>query len=115
MQLPPAVIVFGLGDALAALAPGRAVTLLSAPGAGLFAGCLWWQRMIAAARAAHPGTECVDILDCADGTTQALAALRIGVNRLVLWETAPGREAAVAIAGTQGGFVLAQPPRFMLL
>jgi len=41
---------------------------------------------------------------------QALAALRIGVSRLVLWPEAPGREAAVAIAESLGGFALAAAP-----
>ena len=78
MELYPATIVHGLGDALAALAPGRPVTLLSAPGAALHAGCGWWRSVVAAARARHPDVPCIDILDCADATGQALAALRIG-------------------------------------
>lgn len=110
MELPPAIIVHDVRAAVAALRPGGAVTLLSAPGAGLYGGCMWWRDLVATARAVHPATLCVDVLDCADGTTQALAALRIGVCRLVLWPSAPGREAAVAIAAGQGGFVLAGPP-----
>jgi hypothetical protein len=107
----PAVIVHGLGDAVAALAAGVPVTLLSAPGAALYAGCGWWRAVVDAARAAHPDVPCIDILDCADGTGQALAALRIGLSRLVLWPEAPAREAVVAIAKAQGGFVLeAAPP-----
>ena len=52
MTLHPAVVVHGLADAEAALAVGRPVTLLSAPGAALYAGCLWWREMVARARAA---------------------------------------------------------------
>ena len=123
----PAVIVHGFGDAVAALAraeaensegPGkpegkaqmRQVTLLSAQGAALYAGCGWWRALVEAARARHPNVPCIDILDCADGTGQALAALRIGVSRLVLWPEAPGRAAVVAIANSLGGFVLASAP-----
>src|SRR5690348_5133367 len=110
MQLCPAVIVHGLDDAVAALAraalDGVPVTLLSAQGAGLFAGCGWWRAIVEAARAKHPEVTCIDILDCADGTGQALAALRVGVNRLVLWPEAPGRDSVVAIAESMGGFVL---------
>lgn len=106
----PAVVVRGLAEARAALAPGRPVTLLSAPGAALHAGCGWWRALVLAAREAHPDVPCLDILDCADATGMALAALRIGVSRLVLWPSAPGRDAAVAIAAAQGGFVLAAPP-----
>jgi hypothetical protein len=108
--LPAAFRVHSLADACAALARGVPVTLVSAPGAALHAGCGWWRAVVEQARADHPNTACVDILDCADGTGQALAALRIGVTRLVLWPSAPGREAAVAIAEANGGFVLAEAP-----
>ena len=110
MDLPPAVIVHGLAEAKAALAPGLPVTLVSPPGAALYAGCGWWRALVAAAWAAHPGVPFLDILDCADGTGQALAALRIGVNRLIVWEEAPGRDAVVALAEAAGGFVLGAVP-----
>jgi hypothetical protein len=110
MKLYPAVIVHGLGDAVAALARKEPVTLLSAPGAALYAGCGWWRALIESARAEYPDVPCIDVLDCADGTGQALAALRIGLTRLVLWPEAPGREAVVAIAEARGGFVLAAAP-----
>ena len=50
-RFPPAVIVHGLDDARAALAPGRPVTLLSAPGAALYAGCGWWRALVRLAQA----------------------------------------------------------------
>ena len=81
MIVHPAVIVHGVADAHAALAPGLAVTLLSAPGAALFGGCLWWREIIAIARAAHAATEAMDILDCADASGMAMGALRRGVCR----------------------------------
>lgn len=108
------VIVHGLADAVTALAQGQAegrgVMLLSAPGAALFAGCGWWRALVDAARARHPNVPCVDILDCADGTGQALAALRIGVTRLVLSADAPGRDAVLTIAESLGGLVLPVAP-----
>ncbi len=110
MIVHPAVIVHDLTDVKAALAPGLPVTLLSAPGAALFAGCLWWREMIALGRAAFPETEAVDVLDCADASGEAMGALRSGVCRLVLWADAPGWDAVAAIAGRQGGFVLRQAP-----
>jgi hypothetical protein len=110
MVIPPAVIIHGLPDARAALAPGLPVTLLSASGAAPYAGCLWWQAVVKAARAEFPATEAVDILDCADGSGQAMAALRTGVTRLVLWNGASGRDAVAAIARDLGGFVLPAPP-----
>jgi hypothetical protein len=114
MEHARTVVVHGVGEAIAALvearAAGRGVTLVSAPGAALYAGCGWWRALVRAARSAHPDVPCTDILDCADGTGQALAALRIGVTRLVLWPAAPGRAAVVSIAEAMGGFVLPTPP-----
>ena len=110
MTLFPATIVHALPDARAALAPGAQVTLLSAPGAAIYAGCGWWKALVEAARAEYPDTPCLDILDCADAAGAALAALRIGLNRLVLWPGTPGRAAVVAIAQEHGGFILEKAP-----
>ena len=110
MILYPAVIVHGLADARAALAPGLPVTLLSAPGAGLYAGCLWWREVVAQAHAECPTVPVVDILDCADGSGQAMAALRVGIGRLVLWRNAPGWGSVEQIALRQAGFVLPEAP-----
>ena len=107
----PAVIIHGLEDARAVLRLGRAVTLISAPGAGLYAGCGWWAALIGQARAAFPDMTPVDVLDCADGAGSALAALRIGVPRLVLWRGTPGADAVAEIARAQGGFVLDESPK----
>ena len=51
-----------------------------------------------------------DILDCADASGQALAALRIGQRRLVLAPAAPGWDAVAAIAAALGGDVLNRAP-----
>lgn len=111
MEIYPAVVIHGLAEARAAMAQGRPVTLLSAPGAARYAGCGWWLALVRQARESRPDVPCMDILDCADATGQALAALRIGLNRLVLWPEAPGRAAAAAIAEAAGGFVLPAAPR----
>jgi hypothetical protein len=110
MAIHPAVIVHGLADARAALAVGAPVTLLSAPGAALFAGCLWWREVVAAARAEYPDAVATDILDCADASGMAMAALRSGLCRLILWPGASGWRAVAAIAERDGGFVLARAP-----
>ena len=110
MIVHPAVIVHGLADARTALTPGLPVTLLSAPGATLFAGCLWWHDLAAAAVADYPRTPSMDILDCADASGMAMGALRSGVHRLILWPDAPGWRHVAAIAERQGGFVLTQAP-----
>jgi len=113
MTAGPAVIVHGLADAVAALraARGAPVTLLSAPGAALFAGCLWWREVVRQARAIVPGAAASDVLDCADAAGSALSALRIGQRAIVLHDDAPGRAAVVAIARELGAIVLpAAPP-----
>ena len=115
MIVHPAVIVHGLADAKAALAPGLPVTLLSAPGAALFAGCLWWREIVIAActgypNTAVPNTSVIDILDCADASGMAMGALRSGVLRLVLWREAPGWAGVAAVAEHEGGFVLPRAP-----
>lgn len=106
----PAVIVHGMHHARQALAVGRPVTLLSAPGAALYAGCGWWRALVEQARTAVPDVAMADILDCADGSGQALAALRIGQLWLVLWRTSPGWDEVAAIAAARGGRVLETSP-----
>ncbi len=110
MIVHPAVIVHGLDDAKIALGQGLPVTLLSAPGAAAYAGCLWWRQVVAVARAASPDTAAIDVLDCADASALAMGALRSGVTRLVLWPEAPSWTVVAAIAQLQGGFVLRQAP-----
>jgi hypothetical protein len=110
MMINPAVIVHGLPDARLALGVGLPVTLLSAPGATIFAGCLWWRDLVAAARIEYPRTPATDILDCANASGLAMSALRSGVRHLVLWPEAPGWSRIAAIAQRQGGSVLQQTP-----
>ena len=106
----PSVTVHGFDQATAALAPGRPVTLLSAPGAALYAGCGWWRALISAARAVHPATEADDILDCADAAGRALEALRAGQMILVLEADAPGFAAVAAAAAEAGATLLPSRP-----
>ena len=106
----PAVMVHGPADARLALSAGSPVTLLSAPGAALYAGCGWWRALVDEVRAAAPDVAVADILDCAEGSGQALAALRLGQRLLVLWPSAPGWDAVAAIAAEQGGAVLRAAP-----
>jgi hypothetical protein len=111
ITLPPAIVVHGLAQALAALAAGRPVTLLSAPGAGAFAGALWWRALVAQARAAHPATPCADILDCADAPGHAMAAIRAGQEILVLDPACPAFPRIAALARTLPACILpARPP-----
>lgn len=104
------MVVHGLEHAIAALRPGRAVTLLSAPGAACYAGCLWWRELVAAARAAIPATPADDILDCGAAPGFAMAALRVGLRKLVLDPDCPGWPAVAAAAATMGAIVLPGRP-----
>jgi len=80
----PAVMIHGSADGRFALLPGLPVTLVSAPGAALYAGAGWWVALIAALRAGHPGRTFDDILDCGDAPGRAAEALRAGQRDLVL-------------------------------
>jgi len=84
IRLAPAVVIHSAADARTALAPGLPVTLVSAPGAALYAGAGWWTALMAAVRAEHPGRVFADILDCADAPGRAAEALRAGQRSLVL-------------------------------
>jgi hypothetical protein len=108
--LRPSVIVHGLADAETALAPGLPLTLLSGPGAALYAGCGWWQALIEAARASFPRTEADDLLDCGDAPGRALEALRIGLRGLVLDPLCPAFPSVARTAAACGARLLAAAP-----
>src|SRR5579875_530165 len=101
MNKAPAVVVRGLAEARAALAPGLPVTLLSTPGAALVGGCGWWRALVAAAAAERPGLIAADILDCADAPGRALEAMRAG-QRLIVLAPCPGWEDAADAAAICG-------------
>ena len=105
-EFPPAAIVHGLAHARTAVALGRPVTLLSAPGAASFMGCLWWKAIVDATAAPHVRS----ILDCADAPGRALEAFRVGVQTIVLCPEAIGRDAVLAIAKEAGFIVLDARP-----
>ena len=107
----PAIVIHGKAHALAALAPGLPVQLLSSPGAALSGGCLWWREIVAQAMRQHPATSCIDILDCADAAGLAMGALREGQIHLILWPQSPAFAAVSAAALAIGAEVLpARPP-----
>jgi hypothetical protein len=105
LQLPPAVIVHSVGEARTALAPGRPVTLLSAPGAALAAGCLWWRELMAAA-----GFAGVSLLDCADAPGRALEALKLGLPGIVLGCEAAAYAVVAELAAAQAALLLPAAP-----
>lgn len=113
--LPPAIVVHGLPQALAALAAaaelGMAVTLISASDAAGYAGPGWFRAVIERACAEYPDVEAVAVLDCGDSPGLALAALRDGAK---LIRFAGGTAAKIAdIAAQYGAAVIeARPPAF---
>ncbi|MBO0711795.1 MAG: hypothetical protein J2P47_11015 [Acetobacteraceae bacterium] len=111
MRLHPAVTVYGIEDAEAALSAGRPVTLLSARGAALYAGCGWWRAVVARASAAYPDVPMLDVLDCADASGRALAAIRAGQQIFILAEESPGFAAVSAIAEQAHLLLLTERPR----
>jgi hypothetical protein len=107
----PCVVVHGLQHARIALACGLPVTLLSGPGAALYAGCGWWRALADAARAEHPGRNIPDILDCADAPGYALEALRVGQRTLILSSDYAAFALVAARAEIMGAQLLgARPP-----
>ena len=107
--LYPAVVVHGLADARTALAVGAPVTLLSAAGAALYAGCGWWRALIARARAESRTSP---------STTSSIAPMRPAWH----WARSASASAAscstrctwlasvAAIAASLGGEVLTSRP-----
>jgi hypothetical protein len=116
----PAFVVHALAHVRAALAAaaarGSPVTLLSAPGAGGFAGAGWFMGVIDQARAAHPQVTLSALLDCGDRPGFVLAALRQGVPGVIFTGPAATAVRLADIAAQQGARLLtARPPACDLL
>ena len=103
-EFSPSVIVYDLAQARHVLGLQRPVTLLSAPGAASYAGCLWWKRLIEAL-----GASKTSFFDCDDAAGRALEALRIGLHGIVL-RPQPSFTTVAEIATAQGAIVLHQAP-----
>jgi hypothetical protein len=105
MSYPPAIIVHGLPDVRAALAPKFPVTLLSARGAAVYAGCGWWAALLAAAAFNGPA-----FLDCGDAPGRAWEGLKLGLSGIIL-APCPAWDQVAEYAAAQGATLLeAAPP-----
>jgi hypothetical protein len=111
-----AVIIHGWPDAQAALAAaplshaGGPLTLVSAPGAGGYAGAAWFAALARQGEAAFPHVAQRWVLDCADAAGHVLAALRAGV-RAVVFTGAPDLRARLAsVAAACGAELLDARP-----
>jgi hypothetical protein len=101
----PAIIVHSLAHARQVAATGRPATLLSAPGAARFMGCLWWQELLA-----QSGFTGASLLDCAAAPGRALEALQLGLPGIILQCPAPAFAVVAQIAAAQGALLLTQAP-----
>jgi hypothetical protein len=110
-----AVVVRNVAEASTACRAAAAarcpVTLVSPPGAGLFAGPVWFKALTAVARresgASPKGVRFV--LDCADAPGAVLAAIRAGVEACAFSGNVKARARLAAIA-RRAGVALVQPP-----
>lgn len=109
MLLPPAVTIHGIAHARMAMRPAMPVTLVSGPGAALYAGAGWWKALIDLV-AAESGRSVPALLDCADAPGVAMGALRIGLGGIILQCDGPAFAAVAAIAHAQAAIVLPHPP-----
>jgi len=100
------IIVHSLEHARAAVAAAAAlgvpVTLVSAPGAGAYAGPSWFKALVDAAAAAHPETAVTAVIDCGEEAGTVLAALRAGFNRVIFTGPEAARGALADIAAARG-------------
>ncbi len=103
------IIVHSLDHARMAVAAaaslGTGVTLVSAPGAGAYAGPLWFKAVVDEAAAAFPGTAVTAVLDCGAEPGTVLAALRTGFHRVIFTGPEATRARLAEIAAATGAAI----------
>ncbi|MGE4279621.1 MAG: hypothetical protein AB7G62_08545 [Magnetospirillum sp.] len=92
------------GRAALAAAAGRPVVLISPAAAAGYQGIGWWQALVGALRAEYPDAAFTAVLDCADCPGWALAALRNGVEGVLLTGDGPAFDAVREIAEQKGAW-----------
>ena len=109
-----AIVVHSLCHAMAALeaadVAGCTVTLLSAPGAGIYAGAGWWQATVEAAHAAVPAARFSAILDCGDDAGAAQAGFRAGAKAVIFTGRKDVAARLAGVAEAHGARVLTARP-----
>ena len=106
-DLPQAVMVHSLTQLQTACASGMAFTALSAPGAALSWGGLWWQALLNAASYTGPA-----LLDCATAPGRAVEALELGLSGIIL-APCPAWAEIAALAATKNALLLPAMPDFL--
>ena len=102
----PVIVIHSLAHAVAALSAaaeaGRTIIVASAPGAGIYGGPGWWRELLTAARDAVPTARVITLLDCDDDPSAAQAAIRAGIEAIVLTGRADVAERVADVAGQRG-------------
>ena len=115
---PPVFVIHSLTHAVAALeaatAAGRAIVLLSAPDAGIYAGPGWFKALADAARAAVPRAQAEFVLDCGDDAGAAQGAIRAGVLSIIFTGRADVAERLSSIATAAGSRLLTTRPKALV-
>jgi hypothetical protein len=110
---PPAIVVHGLPQALAALQAAAdldmEITLMSAPGAAAYGGPAWFMALAREAMAAVPNARASAVLDCGDKPGFVLAALRCGFASVRFSGPVDMASQLAAIAGQSGARILTGP------
>src|SRR5437762_12668520 len=87
-ETAPVIIIHSLAHAVAALnaaaEAGRPIILASAPDAGIYAGPGWFGELVGAARGAVPAARFRAVLGCGGDAAAAMAAVRGGIEAIVL-------------------------------
>ena len=96
------IIVHTIDDVRAALQADPSACLQSAPDAIFYAGGLYLLTMFRQAKAEFPGSDAIFILDCADASAEALAAMRMGHSHIRSAATEPLRAKLSDIAQQSG-------------
>ena len=107
----PAVTIHSLDEGDRVLRCRRPVTILSAPGAALYAGAGWWRAVVAELTAGHPQAPFIEVLDCADAPGRAAEALRAGQRRILFRPESAALFASVsAMAEAYGAEIWTERP-----
>jgi acyl-CoA reductase-like NAD-dependent aldehyde dehydrogenase len=110
----PVFVIHALMHAIAALSAateaGRPVVLLSAPGAGIYAGPGWFKALVDAAREAAPEARLSAVLDCGDNPGAAQGAIRAGIASVIFTGRQDVAERLAGIAAQAGVRLLTDRP-----
>jgi len=110
----PVFVVHSLAHAVAALTAaaeaGRAIVILSAAEAGIYAGPGWWRGLVDGARATVPAAASLALLDCGGDAGAAQGAIRAGIEAIVFTGRSDVAIRLADIAGQRGSEIVTVRP-----